>query len=265
MDLPTLTDEPFNVYVDSANGYAMVTHLSIGAVTLIDSPPSGERPVLADVVSGLFARNPSNGVLGAVGIAGRLPGQPNDTIYVTSRSESRIHTLSVYRPEGALPQLVPGDFFFLNQVLPSDDSRGIVFSSDGERAYIINRDPSMLQIIDTSLAPDGKPVNELTNGVEICAGAAVLAIADAGEGDRLYVSCFSLGQVWVLDPVALSVDAIVDVGRGPHSIVASPTRKRLYVANFLEDTISVLDITPGAETENRMVLRLGRTRQTGGE
>ncbi len=265
VELPTLTDEPFNLFVDSVNGYAMVSHLTIAAVTLIDAPPNGAPPVLADVVSGLFARSPTTGARGAVGIAGRRPGQPGDTVYVTSRAESRIHTLSVFRREGELPMLVPGDFFFLNRILPSDDSRGIVFGADGDRAYIINRDPSMLQIIDTSLAADGKPKNELDGAIEICRGAAVLTLADVGEGEHLFVSCFSLGQVWVMDPVALQVIAIIDVGRGPHSLVASPTRKRLYVANFLEDTIAVLDLTPGAATEHRMVLRLGRTRQSGGK
>lgn len=82
-----------------------------------------------------------------------------------------------------------------------------------------------------------------------------------GRGERAYVSCFPEGQVWVVDPEAKFVEAVIDAGRGPHALAIAPGRKRLYVTNYLEDTIAVVDLTPGAGTENRMILRLGHPRQ----
>ncbi len=82
-----------------------------------------------------------------------------------------------------------------------------------------------------------------------------------GDGDRVYVSCFQDGQVYILDPRASGgTDDIVTVGRGPFAVVAPPGRQRLYVTNFLEDTIAVLDLTPGSATRNRVVLRIGEPR-----
>lgn len=266
LDLPTVTDEPFNIYADSTNGYVLVSHLSSGAVSLVDAPPDGSQPILADAIDGLFAANASTGIRGAVGIAGRNPGSDGDTIYVTSRSESRVQTLFVHRsgPDNE-PILVPGEFFFLNRILPSDDSRGIAFGAGGDRAYIVNRDPAMMQTLDTSLAEDGYPRNDLLGGVEICRGAAEVTVGDVGNGERVFVSCFNTGQVWVMNPVGSVVDAIINVGRGPHAIAVSPTRKRLYAANFLDDTVAVIDLEPGSSLENRVVLKLGRSRDAGGK
>jgi len=260
-DLSGLPDEPFSLFVDSGNGYAVITHLTTGAVSLADAPPDGAPPVLSDALGNLFAPDPNTNVRGAVGAAGRLPGTPNDRIYVTSRTESRVQTLLVSRPPGELPSLVPAEYFFLNRVLPSNDGRDITFSSDGQRAYIVNRNPPMLHIIDTSLGELGVPRNEFLAGVELCQQASNLTVADAGRGDRIFVACFGNGQVWSIDPRGAVVDAIIDVGRGPHAVVASPARQKLYVTNFLEDTVAVIDLTPESTTENRVVLRVGRARQ----
>jgi len=267
LDLPTLSDEPFGIFVDSASGYAAVTHFTSATVSLVDTPSNGDTPMLVDAIGGLFAADPSTGVRGAVGVAGRSPGSADGLLYVTSRSESRVQTMYVRRPatEDGFPTLVPSEFFFLNRVLPSDDGRGLTFNADGTRVHVLNRNPPMLQTLDTSLGPDGYPRNQIVGAVEICSRASQLALADAGRGDRAFIACFSAGQVWVVDTESSSVDAIINVGRGPHAVAVAPTRQRLYVSNFLEDTISVVDLTPGSSTEYRVVLRLGRTRESGGK
>jgi hypothetical protein len=39
-----------------------------------------------------------------------------------------------------------------------------------------------------------------------------------------------------------------------------PTPKYLFVSNFLEDTIAVIDIDPNSATRHRVVLRIGTPR-----
>jgi YVTN family beta-propeller protein len=81
---------------------------------------------------------------------------------------------------------------------------------------------------------------------------------DAGDGDRAYVTCFDDGEIYIVDPRGgASVEDIVTVGRGPYQVVAAPTRKKVYVTNFLEDTIAVVDVSPTSPTHNRVVLRIG--------
>ncbi len=260
-----IPEEPFGVFADSAGEFAVVTHLSSGAVTLIDSPKDGNATV-SDVSVGVFLPDPNTGVRGATGVTGRTPRANGDIIYVGSRSEDRIQTFTVGRPVNkADPFLLQGNFFFLDTVGGNSgnsvDTRGMAFSPTGERLYLVNRRPPSLQIFDTSLGPTGFPKNEGVGATDICRQASTVTVADSGDGERAYVTCFQDGQIYVIDPRGqAAVEDIVLVGRGPYSVVAAPTRKRLYVTNFLEDTIAVLDLTPNSPTRNRVVLRIGLPR-----
>lgn len=253
--------EPFGIYVDSVGGFVVLTHLVQGAVTLADAPTDGTPPILSDVLGGIFRTDSVTNVSSALGASARVP---DGRVYVTSRSEERVQTFTIARIEGEHPKLLPSDYFFLRGVSPSDNGRGIRFSPSGETAYIVNRSPSMLQVLDTSLDIGGAPRNELTRAIELCNSASNLAVGDLGDGDRVYVSCFRQGQVWAVNPSQGSVEAIIDVGRGPQGVVLSEDKEKLYVTNFLEDTIAVIDLKAGSTTENRVVLKIGRTRQSGG-
>ena len=264
-DLASIPDEPFGAYADTAGQFAIVTHLTSGAVTLIDSQ-RGQPAVVTDVVGAVFAADPQTGLRGATGVAGRTPGAPDDIIYVGSRSEDRIQTFTVGRPlNGAPPFLLTGNYFFLDAVGntsgQSRDTRGMQFSGSGDRLYLVNRRPPSLQVYDTSLGATGFPQNRPIGATDICRQASTLAVADSGDGERVYVSCFQDGQIYVIDPGGqITTDDIVTVGRGPYTLTASPLRKKLYITNYLEDTIAVVDIEPGKPTRNRVVLRIGEPR-----
>lgn len=261
-----LPEEPFGVFADKTGEFAVVTHLTTGAVTLVDSPRGG-KAVITDVVTGVFAADQATGLRGSTGVAGRTPGAADDIIYVGSRSEDRIQTFTVGRPvNGAPPFMLTGNYFFLDGVGNSNggsvDTRGMTFSATGDRLYLVNRRPPTLQIFDTALGPQGFPNNRLIGAVDICRQSSTLAVADAGDGERIFVSCFQDGQIYVINPaVGGSTDDIITVGGGPYSVVAAPARKRVYVTNFLEDTIAVVDIAPGSPYRNRVVLRIGTKRE----
>jgi YVTN family beta-propeller protein len=266
-DLSGLPDEPFDAYADSAGQFAVVTHLTTGAVTLINSP-IGNDAVVADVLAGFFAADPLTGLRGATGVAGRTPIAGNDIIYVASRSEDRIQTFTVGRPANdADPYLLPEAYFFLDLIGfnsgGSVDTRGMAFSPSGDRMYLVNRRPPTLQIFDTSLSSTGLPRNVGIGATDICRQASTLAVMDSGDGERVYVTCFQDGQVYVVDPRGLgSVEDIITVGRGPYSVVTAPSRKKVYITNFLEDTVAVIDVAPDSPFQNRVVLRVGHRRPT---
>ncbi len=264
-DLSGLPDEPFDAFADSAGEFAVVTHLTTGAVTLIDSPIGGNA-VVADVLGGFFASDQLTGLRGATGVAGRTPYAAGDIVYVSSRSEDRVQTFTVGRPlNGVEPYLLPSNYFFLNLVGGSSggssDSRSMAFSENGDRLYIVNRRPPSLQIYDTSLSPTGVPRNLGIAATDICRQASTLTVMDPGDGERAYVTCFQDGQLYVVDPRGFSaVEDIVLVGRGPYSVAAAPSRRKVYVTNFLEDTVAVIDASPTSIYHNRVVLRIGEVR-----
>lgn len=268
-DDPNITDipdEPFYAFADSGGEFAVVSHLTSGAVTLIDSPRGGMATV-ADTLTEVFQPDTTTGLRGATGIGGRRPDAPGDTIYVGSRTEDRVQMFTVGRPvNDAPPFLISGNYFFLDDVGVADasgsnDTRGLKFSADGNRMYLINRNPPVLQIFDTSPNDAGLARNQLVGATDICREGSMLEVMDSGDGDRAYLSCFSDGTIYVVDPRGLSqVEDIVQTGRGPYAVVGVPGRKKLFVSNFLEDTVAVIDTTPGAATNNRVVLRIGVTK-----
>jgi len=99
------------------------------------------------------------------------------------------------------------------------------------------------------------------SATDLCREAANLALVDAGDGDRAFVSCFRDGEIYVVDPRGVaSVEAIVTVGRGPFGVAVSAARKLLFVSDFLEDTVAVIDIDPASPRRYQVVLRIGEVR-----
>ncbi|HEY4179751.1 MAG TPA: hypothetical protein VGM90_23075 [Kofleriaceae bacterium] len=256
----SIPEEPFNVYADSKGEFAMVTHLTSGAVTLINSPKDSQDVGVTDVLTGIFAAD-GNGLRGATGVTGSPSG--NGIVYVGSRTEDRIQTFTVGHPaNGASPFLLPGEWFFLDGVGAntggSSDTRGMTFSPSGERMYLVNRRPPSLQVYDESLTATGAPANNAIGATDICRQASTVAISGVGADERAYITCFQDGQLYVVNPRSgVYVEDIILVGRGPYSVATARSRNKLFVTNFLEDTIAVIDIDPASPTRNRVVLRIG--------
>lgn len=264
-DIGYLPEEPYDVFVDSPGEFALVTHLSSGYVSLINTPAVSNASI-ADVAVGLFAPSPLNGLQGATGVAGHATASGLDTVYVGSRTEDRIQTFTVGRPPNQVdPYLITGNYFFLASVGGnaggSSDTRGMKFSADGTKLYLVNRNPPTLQVVDTSLGETGFPRNKVIAATDICRQASTLTALDSGDGEKVYLTCFSDGSMYIVDPSGQSsVADIVTVGRGPYAIAASAVHKKVYVTNFLEDTIAVIDVAPGSQTRNRVVLRIGEVK-----
>jgi YVTN family beta-propeller protein len=94
--------------------------------------------------------------------------------------------------------------------------------------------------------------------LEVCGGPTAMQMQDVvGRGDRIYVTCYDDGLIYVVDPNALVVTSIIDVGAGPISLLFSRDKRVAYVASFANSHLSVIDVAPGSPTENHVVLRLG--------
>jgi DNA-binding beta-propeller fold protein YncE len=270
----TLAPEPFYLYADAGTQHVYLTHLTLGYVSMADAPvEDSQAPMLVAEVTNLWTPTVLTGALGAVGVAPRAPGDPNGLIYITSRQEARVATVRavvgnpVTLADGTVTRdeaLVRGPSFFYSGIAnagDNGDARGLVFTPDGNRMYIVNRTPPSLQMFDTSLDATGAPANAFMAIAETCEQPATLALTDFGEGTRLLVPCFAKGELWVFEGDRLDLVTAEPVGRGPTSVVASPRRRRVYIADYAQDTLAVLDATPGSPTQNRVLLQLGIERE----
>jgi YVTN family beta-propeller protein len=259
-DDEVIADEPYGAYADSAGEFAIVTHLTSGTITLVDSPRAG-TPTLVDSLSGLFDTD-LDGARGASGVAAR-----DGIVYVTSRTDPRVHLVTIARPAAQMPFMVPSSYFFLRgvggtgaQAGDSGDSRGIAFGAGGNRAYVAVRAPATLQAYDTSLDAQGAPKNQLIGATDTCRQASTVVVGDLGGqvGERVFVACYQSGEVYVIDArQGLRVESVITVGRGPYGMALASAEKLLFVTNFLEDSVAVVDADPASPTAYHVILRLG--------
>ena len=169
--------------------------------------------------------------------------------------------------------LVPGDHFFSSAFLPNgNDVRGILFYQaklpDGTklpRAFVLHRNdadtvanPAGLVLLDRSPLPDGTFSDDPLAILQVCNGPTAMQMHNFGRGDRIFITCYDDGQIYVVDPDALTIAATVDVGVGPTSLVFSPRQPGIaYVASFVNSHLSLIDFRPGSPTENRVIMRIG--------
>jgi YVTN family beta-propeller protein len=279
LDNTHLNDEPFGVFADfdptTQKGFAVVSHQTNGAVTLLDAP-ADSGVTISDIKYNVFNADVITGIRGSVGVAGRRGVTPSDDlIYVSSRTDQKVQTFTVGRGQNiAPPYLITNNFVELDQVGTdsqvgaSADSRGLTFSADSNRMYLVTRTPPVLQLYDTSLDPASAfPVNQLIGGSDICRDSSTVALLNfdaLGESlgetlnERAYVTCFDDNTIYVIDPNGTtSVDDIIPVGRGPFAVAVAAKNHLVFVSDFLEDTISVIDVSPTSPRRNRVVIRIG--------
>ncbi len=98
--------------------------------------------------------------------------------------------------------------------------------------------------------------------LETCNTPTFLDKHGTDTNQRLYVTCFEDGEVYVVDPRVPRVVDIIEVGRGPAGLAFPPPGaegdgKLMYVVGFGANDVSVVDIEPGSPTENHVIQRIG--------
>jgi len=225
-----------------------ITHLAGGEVSLacLDTrtPPS-----LIDVLDDLPE---------AVSGVAVQPG--TNIVFVTSRREPKVSRLRVVYGDAQFP--CNRLYFYKLGSIPvaglssGIDSRDIAFSPDGDYAFVANRSPDSLVIINTS---DSEPKNQVVSVVEMGSEPSLVVPhvqteADGSERLLVYVVCYNANRIYVVDPERREKESLIITGEGPHALVFDPVRPRAYVTHFVENTIGVIDTHTG-----RMIQLIGNT------
>jgi len=281
-----LPEEPHVLLLDNTIGALFVGHLTVsansqiqgGGVSTLDvcNPQSENSVRFAGLTRKTFIPEGLSQAVAA--LSPRDPGNPATRLYATARYSTTVSGLVLRTPSDSVcdstltaPKdrdlaLQPSDSFASSVFLPRGaDIRGILFSDDHTKAYVLHRNdpdipanPAALAVLDRRPQADGLPANTPIDILEVCSGPTGMQMHNAGRGNRIYVTCYDDGQLYVVDPEALVVTAIIDVGAGPTSLVFSPRDPGMaYVGSFVNSHLSVIDLSPGSPTENHVVMRLG--------
>jgi YVTN family beta-propeller protein len=275
LDLP---EEPHLLALDNDQGILYVGHLTVtanaqvqgGGVSTVDvcDPESDVR--FAGLARTTFLPATLSQAIAALSPGD--PANPDTRLYATARYSKAISGLVLRDPsQAACVQdrdltLIPAESFSSSAFLPNGaDIRGIIFEADGSKAFVLHRNdadaianPPALAVLDRTRLADGTVSNTPLAVLEVCGGPTSMQMHDAGRGARIYVTCYDDGQIYVVDPNAVVVTAIIDAGAGPTSLVFSHLDPGFaYVASFANSHLSVLDLNPGSPTENHVILRIG--------
>jgi hypothetical protein len=159
--------------------------------------------------------------------------------------EPRVHTERRFFPGGLDPiqgsaEPVLGDIAFGD--------------AEGRDLYVLQTNPGALIHVDTDIDIDGEPRNlPARPPVEICAQPSRMVTWE----NWAFVTCFGAAEVFVVDLQAFRVVDNEVIGTGAHSLLIDPERQLLYVANALENSISILDLRARSRNQFREIARIG--------
>ncbi len=133
----------------------------------------------------------------------------------------------------------------------------IAFSEDGNELYVVQTNPGGLLRVDTSVGIDGDTIDLANGAEEVCPQPSALRLYEDG-GDRFgIVSCYRVGLIFIVDLESFDAIGAVRVGTGPHELAIDLAREVVYVANFLDASVSVVDMSRSSPTRFSEIARLG--------
>lgn len=115
---------------------------------------------------------------------------------------------------------------------------------------------SVVALLGLALAGTADAARQRTHedvGFQLFESPQVNPIVLNDAGTRLYVANTASNSVSVVAlPTHVGI-ATIDVGLDPVSLAIRPGSNELWVSNHVSDTVSIIDITPGGATENRVI------------
>lgn len=266
-----LPQEPASLSVDASRGWITVVHQNNDPTyaraslfwdrDAVRTTPIGSSPQLMNVVTGL-----PRGLAYVLRLEGFEADTARATWLATSRTEGLFTVLQAYPGNGALedkrPFLYRTSIAAVNGLNNGANNRGAALdpTPGAHRAFVVSRAPEALLTVDLSNlnAPTVTDFQPVAGGP-----SRVLANYDATTHRTLvYVVSYDARRITVVEPDAHRVAGQIFTHRGPHQIVRDPNGRFLYMVDFLDNTVEVIDIQPGggvdpSEPANRRVLTLG--------
>lgn len=246
-----------------AGDHIYLAHLSGGEISFAYADESGVE--LRDVSGNVF--NTSSAVKGGFSVEPSLPGDARSPIYAGSRTSSQLASFVIWDDT----RVVSGSQTSVSLVSPATgqyfDVRGVARAPGGKQLFVVSRSPPTMIAVDVSLDQNGDAKREPMWAVELCADPSLLrTIANPQHADDpgallALVVCFGEEQIYVIDTKLAEVVGRIFTGRGPHVLEVDAPNQRAFVANFLDNTVGVIDLNPDRSTYLQMVLQIGHVTQ----
>lgn len=133
--------------------------------------------------------------------------------------------------------------------------------------YVANRTPASLLIgktraSDAASGTDDLPYFYDTLAVSLGVSRVVIGNVKGKDGlptARVFAVCFDSKRIFVYDPRARRVEAIIQTGSGPHALAIDEASGLGYVAHFSESYLGVVDLDQShPNSYGKMLLTVGK-------
>ena len=283
------SSRPFGI-VFAANGAAYVTLEATGAVVRISAAGVLEGTAIVGPSPRHLALDaPGSRLLVSRFITGALPGEATATVQTTVAGVSYGGEVAVL----PLAAFVKQDTVILHHYDPVSDSTirargvpnyvgGAAISPDGTSAWVPSKQDNIKrgQLRDQQQLTFQSTVRAITSRISLTGATALTeqpsqrvdhdnsGVASAAvihnSGAYVFVALETSRDVAVIDPFAHKELFRFRVGRAPQGLALSPNGLNLYVSNFMDRTVSVIDLGPliNSGESNAPVLRTLATTAT---
>jgi hypothetical protein len=159
-------------------------------------------------------------------------------------------------------EVTVSDTIAVNATSSGDNQRGIAVSPSSDRAFVVSRAPESLLVLDLAQGVDAE--DRFIAVIEIGGQPSLVRIYEDGHsplGYMVYVMCFADDQIFVVDPSINEVVDVIATRRGPHDLAFDTHTGVAYLANFLESTVSIIDVDPESSRYHTILTTLGKPRR----
>jgi hypothetical protein len=253
-------DDPYGVLWTSGvpaeegiSKIAMVSYLRSGKISVVGMGP---REILESNPKILYALETSG-----VGASSLAQSPKTGWIYSSSRYTGSQST-PVYFFEPSLGQNANVEVVDFYHKFLGSETRSLAFLDDGVTLAVLVRNPDILAFLDTTLGPDGKPMNRYAGSVVTTNNPSLVRI----HGDLIIVTSAQEDVLLVVDARTGHVLKTIDnVCRGPFDVdfLDRVDQKWAVIACFEEDTVAVMDINPASSTFLQILAKVGKPSERG--
>lgn len=225
------TSTPVTQTIAITGGGTWTAHTGNNSSWLSLSPTGGTAPSTLQIT---------------LGPAGLAPGAYSDTVVIVDTADGSQRLVQVAFNVGAgvrayVPNADDGTVSVidattgtpLTTVFVGSVPEGVAGDPSGARVFVTNTDDGTVSVIDTA-------TNQVLDVVQVGNGPSGIAVG----ATRAWVTNRDDNTVSVLDissPSGVTVTATIQVGRGPLGVAVDPAGVHVYVANSLDNTVTVID------------------------
>ena len=218
----------------------------ISAITVVESQASA-APIFS-IASAALLDVPSS-----------VARRSGEHFYATGRVAT---SLVAFRPAIGSDARVLGiyleDLIYVPTPYTSYEGRSLLFSEDGDRLYMTNQSPNSMLVFDTSEGDNDSVSgrqNRVIEEIDMPVNSdRMIWVEMPGYNPLIYVSSFTDDLVTIVDPSIPAIVGKARVGAGPYDLAVDIESARVYVSNFGDNSLSVLDISdPLAPVEIQVI------------